>query len=101
MEEKNVAELPTGPGWQYEPKWDGFRCTAFRERHSVVLQSKAGQSLTRYFPERGAALVAIKADRFVLVGEIIVLVEQKLAFDDLLQRIRPAASRVSKLSRET
>src|ERR1700736_389872 len=95
MEAKNVAEIPNGPGWQYEPKWDGFRCTAFREGHSVELRSKSGQSLTRYFPELVAALVAIKADRFVLDGEIIVLVDQKLSFDDLLQRIHPAASRVS------
>ncbi|MCU1338141.1 MAG: ATP-dependent ligase [Bryobacterales bacterium] len=101
MEAKSVAEIPTGPNWQYEPKWDGFRCVAFRDGDSVELQSKAGQSLTRYFPELATALGKLKADKFVLDGEIIVLVGEKLSFDDLLQRIHPAASRVAKLSKET
>jgi ATP-dependent DNA ligase len=100
MEAKSVADIPTGPGWQYEPKWDGFRCVAFRSGDSVELQSKSGQSLTRYFPELADALSRVKADRFVLDGEIVVLVGDKLSFDDLLQRIHPAASRVAKLSRE-
>jgi ATP-dependent DNA ligase len=98
MEAKNVGEIPTGPEWQYEPKWDGFRCLAFRDGSTVELQSKAGQSLTRYFPELVEALRNFKAQKFVLDGEIIVLVQDKLSFDDLLQRIHPAASRVKKLS---
>ena len=101
MEAKSVSEIPEGPEWQYEPKWDGFRCVAFRDGPAVELQSKAGQSLTRYFPELAAALEGLKPDRFVLDGEIIVAVEQKLSFDDLLQRIHPAASRVAKLAKET
>lgn len=101
MEAKSVSEIPEGPEWQYEPKWDGFRCVAFRDGPAVELQSKAGQSLTRYFPELAAALEGLKPDRFVLDGEIIVAVGQKLSFDDLLQRIHPAGSRVAKLAQET
>jgi ATP-dependent DNA ligase len=100
MEAKNAADIPPGPEWQYEPKWDGFRCVAFRDGATVELQSKAGQSLTRYFPELVKALLNVKAQKFVLDGEIIVLVRNKLSFDDLLQRIHPAASRVTKLSKE-
>ena len=100
MEAKLVEEIPEGEDWQYEPKWDGFRCIAFRTGSSVALQSKSGQPLTRYFPELEAALVKLKPKRFVLDGEIIVLVDGKLSFDDLLQRIHPAASRVAKLSKE-
>jgi ATP-dependent DNA ligase len=100
MEAKLVPEIPAGEDWQYEPKWDGFRCVAFRQGTSVELQSKAGQPLTRYFPEMAAALGAVQASRFVLDGELIVLVGDKLSFDDLLQRIHPAASRVQKLSKE-
>ena len=101
MEAKSVEEIPAGPGWQYEPKWDGFRCVAFREGNTVELQSKAGQSLTRYFPEVVAALLSAKAEKFVLDGEIIVLIDGRLSFDSLLQRVHPAASRVAKLSKET
>src|SRR2546423_1265628 len=85
MEAKSVTEIPTGPDWQYEPKWDGFRCVAFRDGGSVELQSKSGQSLTRYFPEVVDALASLKAERFVLDGEIMVLIGDKLSFDDLLQ----------------
>lgn len=100
MEAKSVATIPTGPEWQYEPKWDGFRCIAFREGQTMELQSKAGQTLTRYFPELVAALLRVKAQKFVLDGEIILLIDGKLSFDDLLQRIHPAASRVAKLSQQ-
>jgi len=100
MEAKSVGTIPTGPEWQYEPKWDGFRCIAFREGPTVELQSKAGQSLTRYFPELVAALLELKPQNFVLDGEIIVMIDGKLSFDDLLQRIHPAASRVAKLSQQ-
>jgi len=98
MEARSVGAIPTGAEWHYEPKWDGFRCIAFREGPTVELQSKAGQTLTRYFPELVAALVKLKARKFVLDGEIILLLNGKLSFDDLLQRIHPAASRVTKLS---
>ncbi len=100
MEAKSVAVIPKGAEWQYEPKWDGFRCLAFRDGITVELQSKAGESLTRYFPEVVALLLKIKTKRFVLDGELIVALDGKLSFDDLLQRIHPTASRVKKLSVE-
>ncbi len=99
--EANVAEeLPAGAEWQYEPKWDGFRCLAFRDRDEVELQSKAGKPLTRYFPELVAALASLKSERFVLDGEIIILVDGEPSFDELLQRIHPAARRVKMLSEQ-
>jgi ATP-dependent DNA ligase len=105
MEAKIASEMPVAqlhaPEWQYEPKWDGFRCIAFRNGDKVELQSKAGQPLTRYFPELASALLALKARTSVLDGEIIVPVDGRLSFDDLLQRIHPAASRVEKLSHQT
>jgi len=100
MDARLVKEIPDGNGWQYEPKWDGFRCLVFRERGAVELQSKSGQPLTRYFPELLAAFSGLEANRFVLDGEIAVPVEGRFSFDDLLQRIHPAQSRVQRLSRE-
>ena len=101
MEALSVDDIPEGRTWQYEPKWDGFRCLVFRDGGKVELQSKSGQSLTRYFPELVAALGAQKAKRFVLDGEIVVPRGRAFSFDDLLQRIHPAASRVRKLAAET
>jgi ATP-dependent DNA ligase len=101
MEAKLVDEIPAGDEWQYEPKWDGFRCLAFRKGETVLLQSKAGQPLGRYFPEMIAALEALPANQFVLDGEIVILHDGRLSFDDLLLRIHPAASRIKKLSSET
>jgi ATP-dependent DNA ligase len=91
-------EIPAPPGWRYEPKWDGFRCLIFRDGDKVVLQSKAGKPLTRYFPDVVSAVSALGARRFVLDGEIVVPVNGALSFDDLLQRIHPAASRVRTLA---
>jgi len=101
MEALLVSEIPTGINWEYEPKWDGFRCLAFRDSKSVELQSKSGQPLERYFPEIVAALLKLKASKFVLDGELVIPVKGGLSFDDLLQRIHPAASRVAKLSQAT
>lgn len=101
MEASSVAEIPVGAEWQYEPKWDGFRCLAFRDGASIELQSKSGQTLGRYFPEIVAALLKLKATKFVLDGELVIPVKGGLSFDDLLQRIHPAASRVTKLSLAT
>jgi len=98
MEARIASEIPVGPEWEYEPKWDGFRCIAFRSGKEVELQSKAGQPLTRYFPEIVTALLAVEARKVVLDGELIVPVKGRLSFDDLLQRIHPAASRVEMLS---
>lgn len=100
MEAKTVDAIPDGDAWQYEPKWDGFRCLAFRNGKSVKLQSKSGQPLERYFPELVSALLDVGPGQFVLDGEIIVPVDGALSFDDLLQRIHPAQSRIMKLSVE-
>src|SRR5215217_654297 len=80
MEAKAVDAIPEGKQWQYEPKWDGFRCLAFRDGDHVELQSKAGQPLGRYFPEVVEAVRALKPDKFVLDGEIVVPVEGELSF---------------------
>lgn len=101
MEAKSVEQLPAGDAWQYEPKWDGFRCIAFRDGATVDLQSKSGQPLGRYFPEVVEALGKLKAKQFVIDGEIVVPVKGKFSFDDLLMRIHPAASRIKKLAEET
>jgi ATP-dependent DNA ligase len=101
MEAKSVTELPSGEGWQYEPKWDGFRCLAFRDGTKIELQARSGNSLTRYFPEVVARLRALKPARFVLDGELAVPVGASLSFDALQMRLHPAASRIRKLSAET
>ncbi len=102
MEADHADALPRAAGWQYEPKWDGFRCLAFRDGASVRLQSKSCQPLERYFPEVAEALGTLGAPRFVLDGELVVpTAGGALSFDALLQRIHPAASRVARLARET
>ena len=101
MEALLVNEIPAGENWEYEPKWDGFRCIAFRDGKKIELQSKSGQTLGRYFPEIVEALLKLKATKFVLDGELVVPVKGGLSFDDLLQRIHPAASRVARLAQET
>jgi ATP-dependent DNA ligase len=101
MEALSVADIPVGPDWRYEPKWDGFRCLVFRDGDAVELQSKSGRSMTRYFPELIAAVAALKAKQFVLDGEIAVPAQAAFSFDQLLQRIHPAASRIRKLAAET
>ncbi len=101
MEAKSVEQLPSGANWQYEPKWDGFRCLAFRDGAEIALQSKSGQPLARYFPELVEALLKLKPTQFVIDGEIVVPIKGKFSFDDLLMRIHPAASRIQKLAKET
>lgn len=98
MEARSVDEIPADEGWQYEPKWDGFRCLAFRDGAEVFLQSKAGQPLARYFPDVVQALGALKAKKFVLDGELVIPVGGALSFDELQLRLHPAASRVQKLA---
>jgi ATP-dependent DNA ligase len=97
-EGEQADELPTGAGWQYEPKWDGFRLLAFRDGDEVDLRSKAGKPLGRYFPDVVEALRSLKAKRFVLDGEILVPVGDTLSFEELQLRLHPAASRVAKLA---
>ncbi|WP_035674512.1 ATP-dependent DNA ligase, partial [Bradyrhizobium liaoningense] len=101
MEARSVDGIPRGREWQYEPKWDGFRCLLSREGGNVDLRSKSGEDLARYFPEIVAAALKLKADRFTLDGEIVVPQGKGFSFDALLQRIHPAASRVKKLAQET
>jgi len=101
MEARSVDAIPRGGEWQYEPKWDGFRCLLSRDGDKVDLRSKSGEDLTRYFPELVDAARRLKATDFVLDGEIVVPHGKAFSFDDLLQRIHPAASRVKKLAQET
>ena len=101
MEAKLVASLPVGPGWLYEPKWDGFRCLAFKDGSSVELQAKSGKLLTSFFPEVVSAVAAIKVERAALDGELRIVIDGKAAFDALQMRLHPAASRIKKLSLET
>lgn len=98
MEARSVEEIPEGADWQYEPKWDGFRCLAFRDGAAIYLQSKAGKPLARYFPDVVEALAEVRASRFVLDGELVIPVRGRLSFDELQMRLHPAASRVQKLA---
>jgi ATP-dependent DNA ligase len=99
MESRSVDEIPSGAGWQYEPKWDGFRCIAFRDGDDVYLQSKAGQPLARYFPDVVEALGQLPSKKFVLDGELTIPIGNALSFDELQLRLHPAASRVAKLAK--
>ena len=101
MEARSVDMIPTGREWQYEPKWDGFRCLLARDGRTVAMHSKSGQDLSRYFPEVVAGALSLREKCFVLDGEIVVPYESTFSFDALLQRIHPAASRVKKLSKQT
>jgi ATP-dependent DNA ligase len=101
MEAQTIDELPVGDNWAYEPKWDGFRCIAFRDGETVELMSKAGKPLARYFPDIVEALLALEATRFVMDGEIVIPHGDRLSFERLLMRIHPAGSRVRKLAAET
>jgi ATP-dependent DNA ligase len=101
MEALLAAELPEGEGWQFEPKWDGFRCLAHRDGVEVTLTSKSGKPLARYFPEIVETLLRTKAERFLLDGELIIPVGDALSFDALQLRLHPAESRVRKLAAAT
>jgi len=101
MEAQPASELPSGSDWQFEPKWDGFRCLAFRDHKRIDLQSKSGKPLGRYFPELVETLAALRPQTFVLDGEIVIPRDGNSSFDHLLMRIHPAASRIARLSRET
>ncbi|WP_114951826.1 ATP-dependent DNA ligase [Sphingosinicella terrae] len=98
MEAKLVESLPTDEGWQFEPKWDGFRCLVYRDGDAVELQSKAERPLTRYFPEIEAAVRQLPGDRLVLDGELVIPIDGILSFDALQLRLHPAESRIRKLA---
>ena len=101
MEAKLVEALPEGEGWQFEPKWDGFRCLVFKQGGEVALHSKSGKPLGRYFPEVVAGIAALKVDELVLDGELLIPVGATLSFEALQMRLHPAESRIRKLSVET
>lgn len=101
MEARLVDSLPEEEGWQFEPKWDGFRCLVFRDGDAVHLQSKAERPLERFFPEVAEAVRALDPDRFVIDGELIIPIGGALSFDALQLRLHPAESRIRKLAAET
>ncbi|HVI28786.1 ATP-dependent DNA ligase [Hansschlegelia sp.] len=101
MEARSAEALPEGPGWLYEPKWDGFRCLAFKAGGDVELRAKSGKPLGRYFPEVVAFLRGVAADPFVLDGELVIETDGRLSFDALQMRLHPAESRVRKLAAAT
>jgi len=101
MEALLAAELPAGEGWQYEPKWDGFRCLARRDGAEITLTSKSGKPLGRYFPEVVEILAEAKEKHFLLDGELVISLDDALSFEALQLRLHPAESRVRRLARET
>jgi ATP-dependent DNA ligase len=84
MEARSVGAIPTGKMWQYEPKWDGFRCLLSRDADAIAMYSKSGQDLSRYFPEVVAAASMLREKNFVLDGEIVVPINDQFSIDDLL-----------------
>lgn len=101
MEARSAAVLPADDGWWFEPKWDGFRCLAFRQGPNVVLQAKSGKQLTRYFPEVVARLAALPQDSFAIDGELLIPVDGAFSFEALQLRLHPAQSRIDRLAQET
>ncbi len=101
MEAQTASALPQGTGWQFEPKWDGFRCLAFRAGDKVDLRGKSGKPLGRYFPDVVENLKALKPSSFVVDGELVIPVGEALSFEALQMRLHPAESRVRKLAHET
>jgi ATP-dependent DNA ligase len=101
MEALLAADLPDGDGWQYEPKWDGFRCIARRDGETVEMISRSGKLLGRYFPEVLEILGRTKEKRFVVDGELILPLADRLDFEALQMRLHPAESRIRKLATET
>ena len=101
MEAKSQPELPAGDGWWFEPKWDGFRCLAFKARGRVELLAKSGKSLARFFPEVVERLEGLAAESFILDGELLARDGDRYAFEVLQQRLHPAESRIRRLAKET
>jgi ATP-dependent DNA ligase len=97
MEAKSVSVLPRGAEWKYEPKWDGFRCIAVKKNNKITLHSKSGKPLNRYFPDIVETLETLKAESFILDGELVIEVDNSFSFSELQLRLHPAASRVQKL----
>jgi ATP-dependent DNA ligase len=100
MEAKSVKALPTDGGWQFEPKWDGFRCLAFKSGDKVAIYAKSGKPLGRFFPEVIETVRALPGDEFVLDGELVIPIDGEFSFDALQMRLHPAESRIRKLAKE-
>ena len=102
MEARTAEALPDQDGtWQYEPKWDGFRCLVFKAGDAVELRGKSGKPLGRYFPEVLSFVRGLPFDRFVADGELVIESDGRLSFDALQMRLHPAESRIRKLAAET
>jgi ATP-dependent DNA ligase len=101
MEARSAAELPQGDGWWFEPKWDGFRCLAFKDAEGVRLVAKSGKPLTRYFPEVADVLRRARPEAFILDGELLVAADGDFSFDALQMRLHPADTRIRRLAGET
>ena len=102
MEARSAESLPNELGkWQFEPKWDGFRCLAFKDGDAVELKGKSGTSLGRFFPEIVATLLDVPFEQFVVDGELVIELGGRMSFDALQARLHPAASRIRRLSQET
>src|SRR5215475_9041863 len=101
MLSKAAEELPQGEGWQFEPKWDGFRTLVFRDEDDLLLQSRDEKPMNRYFPELVEPLKEMLPERCVLDGEVVIVGKGGLDFEALLLRIHPAASRVKLLAQQT
>jgi len=102
MEARSAETLPNEPGkWQFEPKWDGFRCLAFKDGGAVDLRGKSGTSLGRFFPEVVTTLLGLPFEQFVVDGELVIELNGRMTFDGLQARLHPAPSRIRRLSQET
>ena len=98
---KLQSDIPEGPDWVYEPKWDGFRAIVFRDLDSVHIASRDHKPLERYFPELVPAFQKCLPDKCVVDGEVILAGPDGLDFGTLQQRIHPAESRIKLLSQQT
>ena len=101
MEAREIATLPQGAVWHYEPKWDGFRCLVCKDGSAVTLTGKSGKSLARFFPEVVAGVQRLKTPpRLMIDGELVIEIDGGLSFEALQMRLHPAASRIGLLSEE-
>jgi ATP-dependent DNA ligase len=101
MEAHQADALPQGEGWQFEPKWDGFRCLLFRDGRRIEMRAKSGKPLARFFPEVISLAGRLEISRFAADGELIIITNGAPSFGALQMRLHPAASRIARLSRET
>jgi ATP-dependent DNA ligase len=101
MEARSSPILPEGPGWWFEPKWDGFRCLAFSWGDEVRLQAKSGKPLGRYFPETVALLKSLALSPFIIDGELLIQSEGGFSFEALQMRLHPSETRIRRLAAET